>query len=167
MKKWNKGFTPFRVVVGSIFLLVSVLPSKAEPFRLEANSNGLVLTIQQDYSDDGASKPSVAINGAVLRQFSFMQKISVAFDKTNSAGERIVVVHHWEGGNACAGALTVFSLNVEGFFQSQPIAMCAEDYEIGFDQQEPDALKITASELIDGKMKPATWLFLEDQMIKE
>ena len=167
MRKWIAKLVPLKIAVGSIAFVASVLPSAAEPFDFEANANGLTLAIQQSYNSDGAPRPTVSINGAVLRQFSFMQNMSIAFDKSSSTGERIVVLHHWDGGNGCAGALTLFSLTGEGFFQSRPVAMCAEDYEIEFDQEEKGAVKISASELVGGKMKPATWLFLEDQMIKK
>ena len=156
------------LIAGTIgFAVAAAGTSKAEEFSFTAQNHGLTLKIDQAYDDDGVPKPKVSINGAVLRQFMFMQRLAVEFDHTSEDGNRVVAMHHWAGGNGCAGSLTLFSLSSDGFLQSEPVAECVENYSIAASQSEPGAIEIVTYSDETKTEATGSWLFLEDQMVKQ
>ncbi|MEM7215942.1 MAG: hypothetical protein AAF423_10405 [Pseudomonadota bacterium] len=110
-------------------VLVASTFAHAESFKHVSKDSGNVLEIEQSYSEDGVSQPRVSINGAVLRDFSLKQKLTLVYSDKLDDAEEVTVIHHWDGGNACSGNLTVFSLSKDGFFQSSDLGNCTETYE--------------------------------------
>lgn len=132
------------LVILLLFFSSSVLAS--ETFQQSFKAHSLVLDVEQAYSEDGLSQPSVRINGAVLRSFSLMQRIDIVHNSRlmeGASSERVVVLYHWDGATGCGGSLTVLSLSAEGFFQSQPLGQCVEEFDIIRENDGDDYLKIS------------------------
>ena len=160
--------TTRRLTLGLLSLVATATAGSvaAEEFSLSAESHGLSLKIEQAYDSAGVSKPTVAINGAVLRQYAFVQRLSIVLDHTFDNGDRAVVLHHWQGGNACGGALTLFSLTEEGFLETDPVAQCAENFSASVSAEEPGAVEIATYSDEAKTSQLESWLFISDQMVK-
>lgn len=156
----------FLQFIATIFFLNCGSAVVAEDFSFRKEAHGMVLEIKQTYRTNGVSEPSIAINGAPIRYFSDMQNISIAFDGTLENEEAVLIVHHWEGGAGCEGALTIFSLSDTGFFQSRPIADCAAHFAAKVSFNDPAELLILTYE-DEGKTREAlSWRYLFGQVLE-
>lgn len=141
--------------------------ASAEAFSRLVETHEMLLEIKQAYHADGSPNPIVSLNGATLREFSDMHRLTVVFDQTAPDGERIVVLHHWQGGNGCAGALTLFSLSNRGFLQSEPLAKCVENYSVEISPDDADELKISAYTDSTRAVSKQFWLYIDGEVIAQ
>lgn len=153
----------------SFILLAGVLPSslaKASSFKHVVEFNGMSLTIEQAYSDDGDSMPNVSINGASLRQFSLKQKLTLVRKGKLVGADNFALIHHWDGGNGCSGSLTLFSLSMDGFYQSPNLGACTEVYEVKLIKDDGfDVIDIKTFQDDTKQNKTGHWQYFEGTLV--
>ncbi|MEM7597019.1 MAG: hypothetical protein AAF382_04920 [Pseudomonadota bacterium] len=156
------SFLPSAAVV----MAFSAPAAQADAFQHSVTKGGVTLEIEQAYSDAGVSQPSVRLNGAVLRAFSFKQTLTLAFSGTLAGAEEIAVLHHWDGGNGCAGNVTVFSLSEDGFYQSADLGNCTEGYDVSVTQEDGlDLLVIETYQTEAKAQKTGHWQYFDGTLV--
>ena len=150
-----------------IFPMLGAASASADGFRHVMEQGDNKVLIEQAYSDDGAPRPVVSINGAVIRDFAFAQRLSLVLDAQMNE-EAIALVHHWQGGNGCSGELVLFSLSPEGFYRSPAFGGCTETYDSTIIQQDGlSMVEITTYTSGDRAEAIGTWRYHDGSLIKK